>query len=150
MLVQQEQRVPLTVPEELEQQIISSHHDNPLHGHLGITRTIELIKRYYKFLNMCNKVSKFIKNCVSCQQNKHSTHAKYREAQAIEPLTALQTNITIDFVIQLPVSRDPVIRYTYDLIFVVMDQFTKYAKMILFCYSYTAEQLAQVFLDRII
>lgn len=111
---------------------------------------MELIKRHYKFLNMRDKVSKFIRNCVSCQQNKHSTHAKYGEAQAIEPLTALWTNITMDFVTQLPVSKEPVTGYSYDLIFVVVDWFTKQAEMIPFRHSYTAEQLAHVFKDRII
>ena len=66
MLVQQEQRVPAYVPKELEQEVISSHHNNPLHGHPGITRTIELIKRHYEFLNIKEKVSKFIKQYVSC------------------------------------------------------------------------------------
>lgn len=99
---------------------------------------------------MRNKISKFIKNCVSCQQNKHSTHAKYREAQAIEPLTAPWTNITMDFVTQLPSSKDPVTGYSYNSIFVVVDRFTKYAKIIPFRHSYTAEQLAHVFKDQII
>jgi len=99
---------------------------------------------------MRDKVSKFIKNCVSCQQNKHSTHAKYGEAQAMEPPTAPWTNITMDFVTQLPISKDPVTGYTYDTIFVVVDRFTKYAEMIAFRHSYTAEQLAHVFKDRII
>ena len=103
-----------------------------MHGHLGITRTIELIKRHYKFLNIKDKVSKFIKQYVSCQQNKHSTHAKYGEAQAVEPLTAPWTNITMDFVTQLPVSRDPVTDYVYDLIFVVVDRFTKAAEFVPF------------------
>ena len=80
MLVQQEQRVPAYVPEELEQEVISSYYNDPLHRHLGIIRTIELIKRHYEFSNIKEKVSKFIKQCVSCQQNKHSTHAKYGEA----------------------------------------------------------------------
>jgi len=150
MLVQQEQRVPAYVPEELEQEVISSHHDDPLHGHPGITRTMELIKRHYEFPNMKDKVSKFIKQCVSCQQNKHSTHAKYGEAQAMEPPTAPWTNITMDFVTQLPVSRDPVTDYTYDSIFVVVDRFTKAAEFVPFRHSYTAEQLARVFLDRIV
>jgi hypothetical protein len=66
MLVQQEQRVPAYVPKELEQEVISCYYNNPLHGHLGITQTIELIKRHYKFLNIKDKVSKFIKQCVSC------------------------------------------------------------------------------------
>jgi hypothetical protein len=55
---------------------------------------------------------------------------------------ALWINITMDFVTQLPTSKDPVTGYAYDLIFVVVDRFTKYVEMILFCYSYTAEQLA--------
>jgi transposase InsO family protein len=150
MLVQQEQRVPAYVPKELEQEVISSHHDDPLHGHPGITRTIELIKRHYEFPNMKDKVSKFIKQCVSCQQNKHSTHAKYGEAQAMEPPTAPWTNITMDFVTQLPVSKDPVTNYVYDSIFVVVDRFTKAAEFVPFRHSYTAEQLARVFLDRIV
>ena len=100
---------------------------------------MELIKRHYEFPNIKDKVSKFIKQCVSCQQNKHSTHAKYREAQAIEPPTALWTNITIDFVTQLLVLRDPVTDYTYNLIFVVVDRFTKAAEFVPFRHSYTAE-----------
>jgi transposase InsO family protein len=40
--------------------------------------------------------------------------------------------------------------YDYDSIFVVVDWFTKYAEMIPFRHSYTAEQLAHVFKDRII
>lgn len=150
MLVRQEQRVPAYVPEELEQEVISSHHDDPLHGHPGITRTMELIKRHYEFPNMKDKVSKYIKQCVSCQQNKHSTHAKYGEAQAMEPPTAPWTNITMDFVTQLPSSRDPVTSYAYDSIFVVVDRFTKAAEFVPFRHSYTAEQLARVFLDRIV
>jgi hypothetical protein len=53
------------VLEDLEEEVISHYYNNLLYRHLGITQTIELIKRYYKFLSMRNKVSKFIKNCVS-------------------------------------------------------------------------------------
>jgi hypothetical protein len=56
----------------------------------------------------------------------------------------------MDFVTQLPISKEPVTGYSYDLIFVVVDRFTKYAEMIPFRHSYTAEQLAHVFKDRII
>jgi hypothetical protein len=78
--VQQEQRILTQVLEELQEEIISSYYNNPLYRHPSIARTIELIKQHYKFPNITDKVTKFIKKCVSCQQNKHSTHAKYREA----------------------------------------------------------------------
>lgn len=150
MIIQQEKQVPTKVPQELETEIIGKHHDDPLHGHPGITRTIELIRRHYEFPNMRDKVTKFIKQCVSCQQNKHSTHTKYGEAQAMEPPTAPWTNITMDFVTQLPISKDLVTGYSYDSIFVVVDRFTKAAEFVPFRHSYTAEQLARVFLDRIV
>jgi hypothetical protein len=54
------------VLEDLEKEVISCYYNNLLYRHLGITQTIELIKRHHKFLNIRNKVSKFIKNCVSC------------------------------------------------------------------------------------
>jgi hypothetical protein len=65
IVVQGKHYIPSQVLEELEEEVISSYHNNPLYRHPGITRTIELIKRHYKFLNMQDKVSKFIKNCVS-------------------------------------------------------------------------------------
>ena len=98
MCITQDDSIPAQVLEDLEEEVISCYYNNPLHRHPGITQTIELIKRHYEFLNMRDKVSRFIKNCASYQQNKHSTHAKYREAQAIELLTAPWTNITMDFV----------------------------------------------------
>jgi hypothetical protein len=54
------------VVEDLEEEVISYYYNNLLYRHLGITQTIEVIKRHYKFLNIRNKVSKFIKNCISC------------------------------------------------------------------------------------
>ena len=68
----------------------------------------------------------------------------------MEPPTAPWTNIAMDFVTQLLVLRDPVTNYTYNSIFVVVDRFTKAAKFVPFQHSYTAEQLARVFLDRIV
>ena len=65
MVVQGEHYIPSQVLEELQEEVISSHHNNLLHVHPSITRTVELIKQHYKFPNMRNKVSKFTKNCVS-------------------------------------------------------------------------------------
>ena len=56
----------------------------------------------------------------------------------------------MDFVTQLLTSKDLVTRYVYNSVFVVVDRFTKYAEMIPFRHSYTAEQLDRVFLDRIV
>src|SRR5215831_345848 len=62
------------IPAEYQEMIIHEHHDDPLHGHLGIRRTIELIQRNYHFNDMKEKVAKYIRKCADCQKNKHSTH----------------------------------------------------------------------------
>jgi hypothetical protein len=79
-----EGRLKLQVPDELQEAIIREHHDDPLHSHPGITRTMELIQRQYQFPDIKDKVTKYIKQCVPCQQNKHSTHAKYGQMQTIQ------------------------------------------------------------------
>jgi hypothetical protein len=48
------------VLEELQEVIIKQHYNNSIHSYSSITRTIELIKRNYKFANIKDKVTFFI------------------------------------------------------------------------------------------
>jgi hypothetical protein len=65
MRIIQDKQIPIYVLEELEEEVISSYYNNLLYRHPSIIKTIELIKQYYKFLNMQDNVSKFIKNYIS-------------------------------------------------------------------------------------
>ena len=56
----------------------------------------------------------------------------------------------MDFVTGLLTSHDPVSKVPYNAILVVVDRFTKYAEIILFRDNYTASELAQVILDRVV
>ena len=149
-MLNQIMKIASEVPEELQEAIIQQHHDDPVHGHPGIARTMELIKRNYEFPNMKDKVTSFIAKCADCQKNKHSTHAPYGEMQAMELPDAPWSDISMDFVTGLPVSRDPVTQVSYDAILVVVDRFTKQAEYIAFRKDFTAVQLAHIINDRII
>jgi hypothetical protein len=70
--------------------------------------------------------------------------------QTIQALKAPWIDITIDFITQLLVLKDPAIGYIYNLIFIIVDRYMKYAKIIPFRYNYSVEKLAHVFKDRII
>jgi hypothetical protein len=70
--------------------------------------------------------------------------------QLIELPSEPWTNILIDFVTGLPLSKDPATGLTYNLILVIVDRFTKYTLMIPFQQDYTAVQLAHVLKDRLI
>jgi hypothetical protein len=138
------------VPEELQNAIIRQHHDDPVHGHPGITRTMELIRRNYEFPKMKEKVASLIAQCADCQKNKHSTHAQYGEMQAMELPNEPWADISMDFVTGLPISRDPATNVSYNAILVVVDRFTKQAEYIPFRNDYTAVHLAHVINDQII
>jgi hypothetical protein len=111
---------------------------------------MEQIQRNYQFLGMKDKVASYIKKCADCQRNKHSTHVPYGEMQPIELPSELWTDISIDFVTELPSLKDPATGLAYDSILVIVDRFTKYALMIPFQRDYTAVQLAHVLKDRLI
>ncbi|PSN72555.1 hypothetical protein BS50DRAFT_449475, partial [Corynespora cassiicola Philippines] len=58
--------------------------------------------------------------------------------------------ITIDFITGLLTSYNPVSKVLYNTILVVIDRFIKYAEIILFRNNYTALELAQVILNRVV
>lgn len=138
------------VPEELQEAIIRDHHDDPIHGHPGASRTMEMIQRNYSFKNMKDKISAYIRKCADCQKNKHSTHAQYGEMQALELPDEPWTDISMDFITGLPDSEDPVTKVSYDAILVVVDRFTKAIEVIPFRRDYTAQQLGYVINDKVI
>ena len=58
--------------------------------------------------------------------------------------------MSIDFIMKLPKSKDPVTGITYNLIIVIVDRFTKYLIVVLFKKTHTAEQLGHLLLDRLV
>jgi hypothetical protein len=142
--------IRIKVPKELQEAIIRQHHDDLVHRHPRVAQTIEQIQRNYQFLGMKDKVASYIKKCADCQRNKHSTHALYGEMQPIELPSEPWSDISMDFVTGLPLSKDPATGLSYDAILVIVDRFTKYALIIPFRRDYTAVQLAHVLKDRLI
>jgi hypothetical protein len=70
--------------------------------------------------------------------------------QALELPNEPWTDISIDFVTGLLLSRDPATNISYNAIKVVICRFTKEAEIIPFRNDYTVEQLAYIFYNRII
>ncbi|PSN59115.1 hypothetical protein BS50DRAFT_447020, partial [Corynespora cassiicola Philippines] len=58
--------------------------------------------------------------------------------------------ITIDFITELLIFYNLVSKILYNAILVVIDRFTKYTEIILFKDNYTALELAQIILNRVV
>jgi len=129
---------------------VRAHHDDPMAGHPGVARTIELIKRGYNFPRMKEQVKRYISRCTECQTNKASRHKKYGEIQYQEPSTTPWDDVTMDFITKLPKSKDPSTEIVYDSILVMVDKLTKYTHFVPYKETFTAEQLANTVMDRLV
>lgn len=130
--------------------IIRDHHDDPLHGHPGIEKTVKLIRESFTFPGMKDKVTKYIKKCHKCQTNKSERHAKYGHIQFTNPPRQPWDEVTMDFITKLPLSKDPVTQLSYDSVLVMVDRLTKYSHFIPCNETYTAENLGYLVLDRLV
>ena len=108
---------------------IRKYHDPPEYGHGGITNTIKTIQRSCHFNGMKNHVTNFIKQCESCQKNKHSTRRKYGNPEVIE---------------------NPVTGVEYDSIWVVVDRYNNAPTCLPFQETYNAKDLHHLWMDRVV
>ena len=138
------------IPEKIQRKVISDHHDGPLLGHPGRDKMIELIQQRYQFLNMRKAVDDYIRQCTTCAQNKSTRHKPYGKQQQIEALQQAWQEITIDFIVKLPLFKDTITDIKYDSILVVVDRLTKYAHFIPWKEKRDAKDLAKVILKEII
>jgi hypothetical protein len=61
------------VPPSLQPRVLQQFHDNPLAGHLGSMKTLDLLSRTLAWPGIWKDVASYTKSCFSCQQAKHST-----------------------------------------------------------------------------
>jgi hypothetical protein len=148
-----EERFPtnekVRIPPDLERDIIARHHDDAVSGHAGIEKTLEQLRRRYTFPRMKEKVTTYIRRCNSCKLNKSERHAAYGTIQFSAPPDQPWSEITMDFITDLPESLDKASGRHYNGIMVVVDRLTKYNHYIPYRKDFTAEQTAATLIDRV-
>jgi hypothetical protein len=56
----------------------------------------------------------------------------------------------MDFIVKLLLLADPVTKESYDRIIVVTDRFTKFGRFIPYCKTWTATDLAHIFIKHVV
>ena len=140
----------LYVPEEhsIRQELLKRHHDEPLAGHFGVEKTIELITRKFYWPRLAKDVKEYVATCDVCQRVKVTRHRPYGELEPLPVPAGPWQEISMDFVVKLPPSMRNNI--AYDSILVVVDRYTKMAKYFPCMETMTAVDLADLFLDNIL
>lgn len=92
---------------------------------------------------MKNQVKEWVKNCDTCQRNKHESISPPGLLQPLPIPEQIWKDISMDFVEKLPVSQGK------DTIWVVVDRLSKITHFISLKHPYTAFMVAQVFLEEV-
>ena len=136
-------RIYVPSHDQLRLRILRSHHDPPAVGHPGRAKTLELIDRAYYWPTLRKDVKRFVRNCHVCRRTKATRHARYGVLKPLAVPDRPWQHISVDFVTGLPQSGD------FDAICVFVDRLTKQRHLIPCRTTITAEQLADVFCDRV-
>ena len=139
------ERVYVPPGEGARGEILLRHHDDPLAGHFGHKRTLELIQRKYYWPRMQSEVKSYVKACRLCQQIKAPRRKPHGELQPLPPPKRPWSDITMDFITDLPPSLYR--GKAYDALLVVMDRYTKMARYVPTRKTLKAHELAEVLAD---
>ncbi len=127
----------------MRQRVLHLVHDAPSSGHPGITASLQLVSDRFWWPSLQADTITFVQQCTVCNMSK-SSHQ--RPAGVLQPLPVPQrpwSHIAIDFVTDLPTSRN------YTTILTVIDRFSKACRLIPLPKLPTAFETAEALLEQV-
>jgi hypothetical protein len=128
----------------LQTKIITALHGSAVGGHSGSQGIYKRVKLAFAWKGLKQDVDNFVRQCRICQQAKHN---QQYPAGLLQPLPVPRgpwQGISMDFIEGLPISDH------CSVIVVVVDRLTKYAHFFPTKHPYTAQSIAQLFLDNVV
>jgi transposase InsO family protein len=131
--------------EPLRLHLWQRHHEIPVAGHPGRSKTLELLQRQYYWTTMRKDTEQFVRNCHVCQRSRSSRHAPFGILRPLPIPDRPWQDISMDFVTGLPESG----KEKYDAIWVVVDRLTKDRHFVPCHTTVDAESLANLYIQHI-
>ena len=135
----------ILVPQRLIPHVLRRYHAHPTSGHLGVSKTFQLISRKYAFERMRPLIKEYIASCQVCQVTKPE---RTKMKGLLKPLSVPSSkwqSISVDWLDGLPVTPNG-----FDSVFVVIDRATLMVHLIPTSKATSARDVAQIFMDNII
>jgi len=138
------------IPTRMRRAFTQEQHSLPAHGHQGIDRTFDRMRRDYYFPGMRKQIQEIVTECDLCNKSKASRHAPYGFLQPPTARGQAWKSIAFDFIVKLPPSKEPMTKVVYDSIWVVTDRTTKYGHFVPYKESSDAKELAYAFMKIVV
>ena len=149
-LLRHKGRVYVPPDSALRQELLRTSHDDPHSSHFGAAKTTHMLRRHYYWETMAEDVRSYVQTCPVCQRTKTPRHLPYGKLSSLPRPTEPWCEISMDFITDLPESPDGDPKVLRDSILVVVDRYTKMSIYIATNKTITAEELAEVFLQRVV
>jgi hypothetical protein len=130
---------------EIKTTLLKEAHDIPIGGHVGITKTLDLLSRSFFWPRIQSDVRDYVLSCRLCQENKSRNQNLPGLLQPIPTPPRRWQQVSMDLITQLPRSRNG-----FDAIFVVVDKYSKMIHCIPTTTTVTAVQIARIFFREIV
>ena len=125
----------------LKTQLLRECHDAAASGHLGVSKTTELLARRFYWPGLHADAEQYVTTCLECQRNKPSNARPYGLLQPLPIPERTFEQVTIDLITQLPRSTRG-----NDAIVVMVDKLSKLVHYAPCKTAISAPQLASLFL----
>ena len=124
---------------------MSQHHDIPISGHVGVTKTSELIMRRFYWPGMHAEIKKYVVSCLPCQSNKPSQQVPMGLLQPLPIPNKKWEVVTMDLITGLPVTKNG-----NDAIVVWVDKLSKKAHFAATVTTIDAPGLAKLMYNNVV
>ena len=134
----------LAIPHSLQKDVIRDCHETPCMGHMGITKTLDMVRRRFWWPTWRQDVTEYVRSCRSCQYNKPLTGKPHGPLQPLPIPQEPWESVSIDFMVELP-------RTTRgnDTLMVFVDRLTKMVHLVPTTKDYSAEMCAEAFMEHV-
>jgi hypothetical protein len=137
------ERIYVPINQTLRERAIRWCHDEPMAGHPGIAKTLELTTRTFWWPNMKKDIEKYIKACHECQISKPDRQPRAAPLQPHEIPSEPWAVISIDLIGPLVPSKGK------DMILVIVDRFSKKAYFLPCNTTITSQGVANLYRDHV-
>jgi len=128
---------------DLRRRIVSLYYDTKVARHSGHWKTLELVSRNYWWPQMSRYIGQYVSTCDLCLRTKPIRQAPVGELHPLQILDSRWDTLSIDFVVELPLSSG------HNTVMTVVDSVSKWAHFIPTYTTVTVEGAAQLFLHQV-
>ena len=89
--------------QEIKIQLLRELHTVPYAGHPGYTRTLEVTRQFFYWVNMTTEVRQFVLDCPVCQVKKGSHQKPGVKLMPLDLPASKWDRVAINFVVGMPV-----------------------------------------------